>query len=108
MYLRQILLKNFLEILEDVSLICGELTANQLLLHLYDEKSLDEQYKLTDQVLERITDYEKRTTMMDDNLNTTKSEESKLEITADNSMMTTKGVAKWFKEQGMTYITGYV
>ena len=42
MYLRQILLKNFLEILEDVSLICGELTANHLLLHLYDEKSLDE------------------------------------------------------------------
>ena len=45
MYLRQILLKNFHEILQDVSLVCGDATANQIILYLYDEKSLDEQYK---------------------------------------------------------------
>ena len=49
MYLREILFKNFQEIVEEVALICGGLVSDQIISFVYDEKSLDEQIRMTNQ-----------------------------------------------------------
>lgn len=50
MYLRGILLKNFHEILKEVSLVCGARTASSLLYYLYNPTSLTQQFKQTRQL----------------------------------------------------------
>jgi len=50
MFLRGILFQNFQDILTEVSLVCGEITAATLLGYLYCPFSLRQQYKFTGQI----------------------------------------------------------
>lgn len=45
MFLRGILLQNFMDILKEVSLVCGAITASKLVSYLYCPNSLRQQYK---------------------------------------------------------------
>ena len=49
MYLREILFRNFKEIVEEVSLICGGFVSDQIISFAYDESSLVEQFRMTEQ-----------------------------------------------------------
>ena len=109
MFLRQILLKNFHEILQEVSLICGEGIANQLILFLYDEKSLDEQYKQTNQAKNVSGVIGSWNEVKPNTAESTRSIDLSNPLSESKRSFTSRvGVGKWFKDQGMTFIAGYV
>ena len=55
MFLREILFKNFQEIIEEVALICGGSVSNQIISFLFDENSLDEQFRQAKKISKKKT-----------------------------------------------------